>query len=334
MRDRDGVPEDYPGRIVGFPAGVTHVVHGVYGVQSADADEAAREVSRLATLMRFADGPLQVERATFPGPGGLHNEVLLTYWTSRESHARWWSDGRVAAWWEDRPRHGDVGTWREVLAPDKTRFQYAAGVDDAAGSAAVLPLVPCKTFGYWGAYRDRLPASAHDQFKSPLAAVPAARAVASRGQRLRVRVPDNLCCIREGQGWGNCDIDEKALWGAEMEPVLERWIEFLARDPHATGCLTIRDCREMTVEARSPNAGRSQLAFLLSLKHIEHAARTEPSHLAVRDSFIRLYTEPSFTPRMHVWVEVHIVKHDECVMEYVNCDPKTGLLPWFEACAF
>ena len=41
-----------------------------------------------------------------------------------------------------------------------------------------------------------------------------------------------------------------------------------------------------------------------------------------------MYTEPRFTPRMHVWVEMLIVKQGELDNEYVNCHPRTGLLPW------
>ena len=76
-----------------------------------------------------------------------------------------------------------------------------------------------------------------------------------------------------------------------------------------------------------PTAGAS--AWLLSLAHIEQAARTTPAHLAVHDSFVALYRAPRFVPRMHVWVEVHVAKHGEVDTEYVNCDPSTGLLPYF-----
>ena len=38
---RDGVPEDYPGRIVGFPEPVTHLVLAVVGVQSQHAEQLA-----------------------------------------------------------------------------------------------------------------------------------------------------------------------------------------------------------------------------------------------------------------------------------------------------
>lgn len=330
--ERDGVPSDYPGRVVGFPDDVTHIVYALYGVQTRAARAASDFIAKLSAHCRRADGPRHVERGQYRDNEGWPCELLMAYWLDPAAYARWWRDAEIARWWQALPDMADreTGYWREILTPPKERFQYAAGVDDKAGSAATLPLVPCNTFGYWGAYRDRLPASHHDLFRSPLAAVPSPQRKQTRGRRLRVLAPDNLCFIREGQGWGQCEPDEKRIWDEQMAGVVDRWVAFLGTDPVATGCLSIRDCREQDVATGAVHARRSQLAFLLSLGHIEHAARTQPTHLAVRDTFIRLYSEPGFTPRMHVWVEVQILKSDELDTEYVNCHPATGLLPYFE----
>ncbi len=67
-----------------------------------------------------------------------------------------------------------------------------------------------------------------------------------------------------------------------------------------------------------------------SLGHIEHAARTQPTHLAVRDTFLKMHADMSFEPQMHIWVEVFVLKADELQTEYVNCHSRTGLLPYFE----
>ncbi len=327
-----GVPDDYPGRVVGFPDGVSHVVHALYGIQTSNAEAAAAFITALRDLAAQPAGPQHLERGRYRDAAGFDCEILLAYWTDIAAEQRWWTSAAVQSWWRALPLTDiRTGYWREVLKPAKERFQYAAGVEDPAGASAILPLVPCKIFGYWGAYRDRLPASHHDLFRSPLAQVPSPQIQRTHGRRLTVRVPDNLCFIREGQGWERCETAEKQIWDEQMEPVLDRWVAFLGADPIATGCLSIRDCQEVDVETGRPNARRSQLAFLLSLGHIEQAARTQPTHLAVHGSFIAMYTEPRFTPRMHVWVEVLILKHDELVTEYVNCHPGTGLLPFFEA---
>jgi aldoxime dehydratase len=327
---REGVPADYPGRIVDIPSTVTQLVCGIFGVQSRDPAAAADFVRELSAHCQRPGGPEHLERMDYTDAAGYASTVLLAYWTSREAHAGWWTAPETARWWSrlDREAHTETGWWREVMTPRAARFQFAAGTDDRAGSAAIMPLRPCATFGYWGAYRDRLPASAYDDFASPLAQVPPPADRDTRGRRLRARVPDNLCYIREGQGWGNCAAEEKRVWDEDMAPVVDDWVAALARDPVATGCLSIRHCTERELGGGALPR-QSQLAFLLSLGHIEQAARTHPAHLAVHARFIRMYTAPRYTPRMHVWVEVAILKQDELDTEYVNCHPRTGLLPFF-----
>jgi hypothetical protein len=44
-----------------------------------------------------------------------------------------------------------------------------------------------------------------------------------------------------------------------------------------------------------------------------------------------MHAEARLVPRMHVWVEMLILKAGDLVAEHVNCHPQTGLLPYFEA---
>eukprot|EP01035_Chromulina_nebulosa_P049074 gene49074-66631_t len=83
---------------------------------------------------------------------------------------------------------------------------------------------------------------------------------------------------------------------------------FLGNDPAKTLCISIRDAREFDIATGDRNMRQSQNGFLLSLADIERAAKTVHEHLQVRQSFIDMYTKPKFQPKMHVWVEVHILK--------------------------
>jgi hypothetical protein len=87
----------------------------------------------------------------------------------------------------------------------------------------------------------------------------------------------------------------------------------------------------LDVETGAERDRQSQLVFMLSLDRIEQAARTQRVHLAVKDTFLGLYTEPKFEPRLHVWAEAFILRNGELETEYVNCHPRTGLLPYFES---
>lgn len=330
---RDGVPEDYPGRVVAFPPGVEHLVFGMYGVQSPDPVVRDRFIQALSAYCALPGGPGRIERCQFVDSAGYDCDMLVTYGTDPAANAQWWARDDINRWWRALFENADpeTGYWREVSNTRRERFNYAAGTEDRVGSAAILPIAPSKTFGYWGAYRDRIPASVDDDFASPLAQTPPRRVNETRGRIVSVRVPDNLCVIREGQGWGDCATEEKTVWDERMADVIDEWVDFLGSDPQATGCMTIRSCREHDVASGAAQSRQSQFAFLLSLGHIEHAARTQVAHLAVHGAFIKMHRDAEFTPRMHVWVEVHILKAPDLCTEYMNCHPDTGLLPFFDA---
>lgn len=84
---------------------------------------------------------------------------------------------------------------------------------------------------YWGAARDRIPASA----SSDLASEPTDP------------LPGNLCLIRSGQVWEHCGETERALYFTDVEPNLTAGIDFLAEHPE-TGCISSRFLREQTID--------------------------------------------------------------------------------------
>ncbi len=332
--EQENLPADFPGRMVEVPHEVTHLVFGIFGVQSRQPSANGMFIDALRAHCRRPSGPTLIERAHYVDPQGYACDVLLAYWLDREAYQAWMTQPAIADWWTGLPRDpsSDVGYWREVLMTPKERFEFAGGNDHKAASARFLPLVPTRKVGYWGAYRDRLPASAYDHFDSPSAALPAPRLRETRGKRLRVEVPENICFIREGQGWSACGPEERTIWSDKMEWVVSQWIAFLRENSLQTGCISMRDCRKQQVTTGAELEQRSQLGFLLSLGHIKHAARTQPTHLAVRNLLIQIYKDAPFTPQLHLWVEVHILPKGALETEYLNCHPHTGFLPYFETC--
>ncbi|NQV20849.1 MAG: phenylacetaldoxime dehydratase family protein [Rhodospirillales bacterium] len=333
----DGGPGTYTGRVVAVPDHVRYVVFVLFGIQSRAPGAADDHVTALRRHFGQADpavawAPKLVERAHYVDAAGYTNDIFTAYWLDAENYRAWAAQPEVAAWWAGLPQDpaSDVGFWREALMPDKDRFEFAAGNETKAASACFLDLKPCGKFGYWGGYRDRLPASRHDDFAaaSDAPAEPVVRP--TKGRRLTVVTPDNLCFLREGQGWSGCGAEERRIWTDKMEDVVTEWIGYLRDNPAQSGCLSIRDCREQDIATGAEVDRRSQFAFLLSLGHIEHAARTQPTHLAVHGALLKMYDEMPFEPQMHIWVEVSILKAGELETEYVNCHPGTGLLPYFE----
>jgi hypothetical protein len=324
------LPPDFPGKTAGFPPSVTRLIYGIFGVQSRGAGAGDRYAADLEAHFARSDGPPVVEHLAYVDPEDAHCDVYLAFWTDRESHEQWMGGTEFRGWWSAIPLRGPVGVWREIIHADKDYYQYGAGVPEKGGMSALGELVPCDKFGYWGGYRDRIPASTRDDFAPELKTIPQRAARDTLGKRLRVVTPDNLCFIREGQGWDNAGPDERRIWKEQMESVVERWVSTLRDNPADTGCLSLRFCREVDLRTKALLEKQSQIAFLLSLAHIERAARTTPTHLSLKQTFTDIYAEPKFEPRMHVWVEMLIVKRGQLINEYVHCHPMTGLLPYFE----
>lgn len=326
------LPDDYPGKTAVFPPEVSQLVYAIFGIQARDAGDSGVLVAELACHLERKSGPDAFERLRYVDPTGAHCEIFLAYWSDPEIYRIWFGQPAVREWWSALHLHcgPDVGLWLEEMTPHKDYYQYGAGVPQTGGLATLGSLVPCDKFGYWGGYRDRVPASVHDKFEPSMAKLSEPRSHDTLGKRLTVHTPDNICFIREGQGWDRAGIEEREVWQQKMESVVDRWISELRDRPVETGCLSLRACREHAPETGVPLEKQSQIAFLLSLKHIERAARATHSHLQVKSSFTQMYNEPRFEPKMHIWVEMLILKSGDLRTEYINCHPLTGLLPYFE----
>lgn len=324
---------DVPWRAARVPEGTGKVAHVIFGIQAPSGEQAATYRARLVRLFQAAHGPGTVEHGRYTDPQGWHCEVLLAYWLDAVDYEAWSALPEVHGWWQNLPTAASepVGLWREAMVAPLTRFQYGAGSDHRAGLVTLTGIEPSTKFGYWGGYRDRIPDSVTDKFLSPLSRVPEPVFRDTRGRRLRVVTPDNLCYLREGQGWADAGAAERAIWQEQMEPTVADWVATLRDEPQRTGCLSVRFCREHDVATGQPLERQSQAVFALSLHHVERAARTIPTHLAVKDTFTRMHAEAQFVPGMHVWVEMLILKAGDLVADYVNCHPHTGLLPYFEA---
>ena len=142
-QQREGVPEHYPGRVVDFPADVSRLVFGIYGVQSHDLDVRDRFIAKFYEHCARDGGPGRVERCQFRDAAGFDCDMLLTYALDSDQHDLWWQDESVQKWWRSLidPNDAETGYWREVMTTAKERFNYAAGTEDKVGSAGFFLLV-------------------------------------------------------------------------------------------------------------------------------------------------------------------------------------------------
>jgi hypothetical protein len=332
------IESDNPGREFGYPAGVTHVVFAQFGVQADAHGPGEQFIHDLRELCALDHGPALVERCHGDSTAGVHEDILLAYWASPDEYHSWASSRAVSEYWSALPDDGPLGYWREILSPDVDRLGFIGfglGPNRMVACTHALGAVPSNKWGYWGNYRDRFGASAHDGFASDLGTdLPEPVRRETRGKRVQIVAPNNLCFVREGAETTHVTHPlERKLWETELRPALSKWIKYLMENPQLSGAASTRDTVEQDVETGVEGEKYTQLCYLLSLRHLERAARTQPSHVALYNTKMGMDEElaaSGVTGSFVVWAEAHILETGALHAEYVNCHPDSGLLPWFE----
>lgn len=298
-----------------------------FGVQSPQPGGNAEMLARIRDSFALPDGPRHVDRAWFADAAGWHNALFMAYWDDPSAFSDWTEQGAVRDW----QRCQAPGLWMEVMALPVQRLETLYSCPNhAAGLSHVTPaLAETPTHAYWGAMRDRIPAAQGDALASSLGeALPQPAQRETRGRRLRVKAPANLCVIRSAQDWGACGEAERSSYLESVAPVLERGTLGL-RDP-ATGCCAAQLLRETTLDGEALDK-TCVTAFFLSLAHLERWAETHPEHLAIFGSFMQMVQKHEARLDLKLWHEVAVLPEGALHAEYVDCHPGTGLLPWFEA---
>lgn len=323
------LPADWQPPVPAFVADLADVSTAticILGVQSGNgrADEQLHVLRE-----RFGREADRIEQAAHLDAAGLRNDVVLCYFNSRERYVR--ALQGLAPWWNDSARLAEgVGYWRETFHVPHTHRETLfsasdrpAGLGTLAGSAMLGPVLE---HGYWGAARDRMPASAVDDLGAQSGAIATSRE--SFRRRLRIEPNANLCIIRSGQDATDCGGRELGFYRDRVYPTLIRGMEFLRDHPAETGCYSCRFMTELD-ERGNPTQRTFGLAAFVSLAHLERWAESHPTHLAIFNEFLAMATELGDSMRLRLWHEVFVLPaqggHE---FEYVNCHPATGLIPF------
>ncbi len=323
----------YPSWSADFAASMEELVIAYIGAQ-ASADSLLKFHKRLQGFLSIAPVPANVERAAYTDSAGYRNEVYICYWPDRKTYQRWLESSGFDEWWRDDARLDEAsGYWRELICARRERLETLFSSKDAAGMARLAPGFggEIKEHGYWGGMRDRIEDSEQDDFISPYG--PALRPlaeVASRGRRMSVTPPANLCLIRSAQNWTACHAEELAIYENDVHPVLIEGMNYIRDNPIETGCVSCRFMDELTL-AGEPQAKTFGLAFFLTIGHLEAWARSHPSHLAIFQGFHKMVKRLNFQLDLKLWHEVIVLPAGGHLFEYINCHPQTGLLPYFAA---
>ncbi|RLM00341.1 hypothetical protein CFD26_108317 [Aspergillus turcosus] len=239
------------------------------------------------------------------------------------------------------PHRQSVGIWCERFTSHLSRVETNySGLDYLPGLARLpgVSTVEHTLTAYWGAARDRIPASATDQFaakeepgKTPCAAPETTPQRETRNYHVVGTNPDNLVHIRSGQFWANCAEDEAKAYEETLEPTLRAGLAYLWDNPQKSGAMGLQYLynRPPTAPAGEEicETKESYVAgFFRNLADLEHWAKSHPSHLAIYTGAIKHAKKFGDQRKFRTWHEVSVLKHGEAHFEYVNCIGRTGVM--------
>lgn len=279
----------------------------------------------LAKALSGADAPAHVDRATFVDPSGFRNRIAALYWADPDGFARWSGRRDLARW-----ARTDIGVWWEPIVVDTTRTETIAFREQLRGLSACpfSRLEPITETGYWGAARDRIPASAHDRLDGAIATLPDPRTCETRGRHLRVVPPAGFAVIRSGQSWAACGPEQRASFEKHVRPKLDAGMSYLRENPVEVGCASLRQVDVVDATGTVQEESYALGAFV-SLAHLERWAREHPSHLAIYHRALAERRKYQERLEFRTYNEIWVIDRDAVPFEYVNCHPRTGLLPFF-----
>ncbi|GAB6843681.1 phenylacetaldoxime dehydratase family protein [Methylorubrum rhodinum] len=285
-------------------------------------------------LTGHASGPTCFDHSRNRLADGQMEHVVCAYWVSEARFTAWSADTAAEGWWH-RPERlvGPFGAWREVLRVPRDHQESIYWKDYPAGlmtspDVAIFPTPYC---GYYGAMRDRLPAAAIDALDAPDSAELVTRQErVGYGEHWSVRPPHNLALIRSASTWGRMDAEQRADFDLKLRVPLKTGMDYLAENPLPSGCASLR-WQETTDPEGAPRPEAHAHAYFLSLRHMERWAEDHATHAAIFRAAIQRYRHYGPANQLRTWHEVYILPGDGQRFEYLNCDPQTGLLRWFEA---
>lgn len=313
-----------------FPADIQNVVVAKFGVQSVSTLKNKKIIHEMKKYFTGKNAPASLENMHFVDRHGYVNELLMGYWLSVSEYEKWFSREDVQEWWNLIPLNEDYGIWKEVAYTKKEFFQHSTkpGVTNN-GIGNVLPLVKSQNYVNSTLYRSRFPAAVYSNFESALNEIPEIDIKQTKGKKISVKSSDNICYLREGEDRSACSDEENMVIDEYLKPLVDGWIESLETYSSLNGCLVMRNCDEINIHTGKSLDKKTFDVFMLSLAHIEKAAKEYQVHQNLIKSFVE-FKQNKQTPNYLVWVEAHIIKEGDLNTEYINCHPYTGLLPYFE----
>lgn len=320
-----------------FPNTVTHIYTLYVGVQCHRNNIAAREKAEQA-IDSILDSPKSDRPIidTFRVTNGFdleESKVWVAYWTRKEGLEAMTSALDLQRLWNELGQDKeDVGLWCEHFVTPIERLETNYSRLDHKPGLAQLPDTSQplqERTAYWGAGRDRIPASAHDLFPTAKDANAPSAPPKGFGERITGTNYDNICHIRSGQWWEKCDEEERIAYEGDLQVKLMQGMNYLWEHPDETGTIGLRFLQNLDDNGR-PIKETCGAGFHRNWADLEKWSSRHPSHLAIFNGAMKHAKRFGEDRKFMTWHEVSILRRGEVQFEYINCNPRTGVIKWVE----
>ncbi len=109
--------------------------------------------------------------------------------------------------------------------------------------------------------------------------------------------------------------------------MLTKGMRFLMENPTETGCLTCRFIEQLADDGDAQDK-TFRMAYFLDMSRLEAWSKRHPAHLAIFNSFLSLAQRLGDAITLRLWHEVAALAANGTRLEYINCDRRTGLIPF------
>lgn len=316
-----------------IPTDITHIVFAQIGIQVKKISDSTNFLKEIKECILLEHGPKHFKVSLYGDTENYKNHVILAYWDDPQSYHSWLKHPEVQNWCVGKliERNSPIGYWSEVSTIPITHFETLySRKDQKTGVSHFIPIKPTSTHEYWGAMRDRIPVSSTGDLKNDFECkLSIKNEKETFGKRIKVIVPEKVCLIRTGQDWSNCGPDEKKTYVGLVEPTLKKGSNYLDDHPKESGCISSNMVYE--VDANDDVLEKScVLAYFTSLGDLERWTHTHPTHKAIYGTFYEMLKRYDYSTELFLWHEVSVVQPEDLELNYINCHPKTGFMPYFE----
>ncbi|KAK0919981.1 hypothetical protein LTR91_005280 [Friedmanniomyces endolithicus] len=218
-----------------LPHDVPHIYTLYVGVQTRDANSEHVVGLEQTIQQRMSDSPNKPAAIdTFRVTDGFDvrdSKVWVAYWTSADKFTSTIKSLNLPELWQGLGSNKkSVGVWSEHFTTSVDHLETNYSRLDHKPGLAQLPDIEQPSHeltAYWGAGRDRIPASSHDLFKTPSQTPAPQHQPKGIGEHITGTNYDNMCHIRSGQWWETCPDEERLAYEGNLQKTLMTGMNYL-----------------------------------------------------------------------------------------------------------